>query len=171
MPDPSPDPAPFDSADDLAPGLTYVSDTLPGLHRQRRGQGFRYLDPRGRAVSTTERARILALGIPPAWEEVWICRDPGGHIQATGLDAAGRKQYRYHPDWSAWRARSKYDGLAAFGAGLARFRARVDRDLSGTPGDLAFGLAAVAVLLDRLHLRVGSACYPPATAASGRRRC
>lgn len=148
-----------DTASDLAPGLTYVSDALPGLRRQRRGKGFRYVDPRGRTVSAAERARILALGIPPAWEDVWICRDPGGHIQATGLDAAGRKQYRYHPGWSDWRARSKYDGLAGFGAGLARFRARVARDLAGTPGDLAFALAAIAVLLDRLHLRVGSACY------------
>ncbi len=88
-----------------------------------------------------------------------ICPDPSGHLQATGIDVAGRKQYRYHPDWSAWRSLAKYDGLVAFGAALARFRSRIERDLAGEAGDLDFSLAAIAVLLDRLHLRVGSAAH------------
>jgi DNA topoisomerase-1 len=141
------------------PGLIFVSDQMAGIARRRHGSGFRYVDAAGRAVGAADRRRIARLGIPPAWEGVWICADPAGHLQATGLDQAGRKQYRYHDDWSAWRARVKYDGLAAFGWGLARFRARVRRDLEGNAGDFDFTLAAVAVLLDRLHLRVGSAAY------------
>lgn len=160
-----------DTASDLAPGLTYVSDALPGLRRQRRGKGFRYVDPRGRTVSAAERARILALGIPPAWEDVWICRDPGGHIQATGLDAAGRKQYRYHPGWSDWRARSKYDGLAGFGAGLARFRARVARDLAGRRATSPSPLPPSPSCSTACTCAWARPVTPRATAASGRRRC
>lgn len=141
------------------PGLVYVSDDMPGIARRRRGRGFGYADALGQAVTGSARDRIERLGIPPAWENVWICADPAGHLQATGFDAAGRKQYRYHPDWSAWRSRAKYGSLADFGAALARFRARVERDLRGEVGDLDFSLAAIAVLLDRLHLRVGSAAY------------
>ena len=150
------DPTP---AGELPPGLVYVSDAAPGIRRRRRGTGFSYVDASGKPVSAAERTRAAALGIPPAWEKVWICADPDGHIQATGIDQAGRKQYRYHADWSAWRARAKYDSLVAFGSGLARFRSRIERDLSGRAGELEFTLAAVAVLLDRLHLRVGSAAY------------
>jgi DNA topoisomerase-1 len=141
------------------PGLVYVSDEMPGIARRRRGRGFGYVDAGGRTVTGSARERIERLGIPPAWENVWICADPAGHLQATGFDAAGRKQYRYHPDWSAWRSRAKYGSLADFGAALARFRAQVERDLRGEAGELEFGLAAIAVLLDRLHLRVGSAAY------------
>lgn len=141
------------------PGLVYVSDADPGIRRRRRGTGFGYTGPDGRPVAAAQRARIAALGIPPAYADVWICADPAGHLQATGIDQAGRKQYRYHPDWSDWRARAKYDGLAAFGAALARFRARVARDLTGEAGDLDFSLAAIALLLDRLHLRVGNAAH------------
>jgi DNA topoisomerase-1 len=141
------------------PGLVYVSDETPGFARRRRGLGFSYLDAEGRLAGEDERRRVERLAIPPAWERVWICRDPAGHLQATGFDAAGRKQYLYHPDWTAWRSRAKFDGLAAFGASLARFRERVRRDLEGEAGDLEVSLAAMAVLLDRLHLRVGSAAY------------
>ena len=139
------------------PGLVYVSDWTPGITRRRRGRGFSYHDPAGRPVTTAERARIAALAVPPAYEDVWICPSPRGHLQVTGLDQAGRKQYRYHPEWSAWRARDKFGQLAAFGAALARFRARVQRDLARDAGDLEFGLAAVAMLLDRAHPRLGSA--------------
>jgi DNA topoisomerase-1 len=147
------------SIEGLPPGLVYVSDDMPGILRRRRGRGFAFLDAEGRAVSAEERLRCAGLGIPPAWERVWICADPAGHLQATGFDAAGRKQYRYHPAWSAWRAEAKYAWLAAFGHGLARFRAGVERDLAGAAGDREVSLAAIAVLLDRLHLRVGSADY------------
>jgi DNA topoisomerase-1 len=146
-------------ADEVPPGLVYVSDTMPGIARRRRGKGFAYLMASGQPVDAAERARIGKLGIPPAWEQVWICPDPHGHLQATGIDQAGRKQYRYHPDWSAWRARAKYEALVPFGLALARFRAAVERDLRREAGEREFTLAAVAVLLDRLHLRVGSAAH------------
>jgi DNA topoisomerase-1 len=145
--------------EELPAGLVYVSDDMPGIRRRRRGEGFAYVDATGRALPARERLRCVGLGIPPAWENVWICADPAGHLQATGFDAAGRKQYRYHPAWSAWRAEAKYAGLAAFGRALARFRARVEKDLGGEAGDRTVSLAAIAVLLDRLHLRVGSAAH------------
>lgn len=147
------------SIGNLPPGLVYVGDEMPGIVRRRRGTAFSYLDARGRTVGAEVRRRCVELAIPPAWERVWICADPAGHLQATGFDAAGRKQYRYHPDWSAWRAEAKYAGLAAFGRGLARLRARIERDLAGDAGDLAVSLAAIAMLLDRVHLRVGSAAH------------
>jgi DNA topoisomerase I len=145
----------------VPPGLTYVSCRMPGIRRRRCGSGFSYVDASGRTVNGAERARIEGLGIPPAWCDVWICPSERGHLQATGFDQAGRRQYRYHPEWSAWRSQDKYGQLATFGHALARFRARVDRDLRSDPGALAFGLAAIAMLLDRVHLRVGS----PAQAA------
>lgn len=144
---------------DCPPGLVHVCDGGPGFLRRRQGQGFSYRDHSGRLATAAERARIVALGIPPAWEGVWVCADPRGHLQATGIDAAGRKQYRYHADWSAWRSGTKYGGLASFGVGLARFRARVLRDLEREVGDRELTLAAIGVLLDRLHLRVGSAAH------------
>jgi DNA topoisomerase I len=143
----------------LPPGLVYVGDEMPGIVRRRRGTSFSYVDAEGRVVDAEVRRRCVELAIPPAWERVWICADPAGHIQATGFDAAGRKQYRYHPGWSAWRAEAKYGGLAAFGRGLARLRARIERDLAGDAGDQAFSLAAITVLLDRVHLRIGSTAH------------
>jgi DNA topoisomerase-1 len=147
-------------------GLIYVSDTQPGISRRRSGRGFSYLDLEGRAIRDLgERARLQRLAIPPAYERVWICPLPNGHLQYTGYDAAGRKQYRYHPDWSTWRAEAKYGQLASFGMALARLRRRVQRDLEReAPGDLAFSLAALAMLLDHAHIRIGSAFY---TAANG----
>jgi DNA topoisomerase-1 len=144
------------------PGLVYVTDALPGITRRRRGRGFGYATSGGEPVSLEARTRIAGLGIPPAWTDVWICADPAGHLQATGIDAAGRKQYRYHAAWSAWRSQAKYDTLTAFGAALGRFRAKIARDLEGRAGDLDFSLAAMAVLLDRLNLRVGSAAHTAA---------
>src|SRR4029077_11019757 len=119
-----------------------------------------YIDPKGRLIGPgAERTRVQKLGIPPAYQRGWICPVPNGHLQATGFDDRGRKQYLYHPEWSAWRAQTKYDQLAEFGAALPRLRARVLRDMEGPAGDLAFSLAALAMLLDRLHLRVGNAAY------------
>ncbi len=151
--------SPACAPDLVPPGLVYVCDDMPGIARRRAGRGFSYRRPDGGSVDAAERERITRLGIPPAWRDVWICPDPAGHLQATGLDAAGRKQYLYHPAWSTWRARTKYEGLAAFGASLARFRAQVLRDLDRAPGERELGLAAIATLLDRVHLRVGSAAY------------
>jgi DNA topoisomerase-1 len=122
-------------------------------------QGLRLPRPRGPARAAAERARIARLGIPPAYERVWICPLPNGHLQATGIDARGRKQYRYHPDWAAWRGEAKYAQLPAFGAALGRLRRRVERDLGREAGDLAFSLAALTLLIDRAHLRVGGASY------------
>jgi DNA topoisomerase I len=155
---------PRDTADDpgtaLPPGLVYVCDSTPGIARRRCGRGFRYLDAEGRAVvCELTRTRIQGLGIPPAWREVWICPLDNGHIQATGLDDARRKQYRYHAAWQAWRSEVKYAQLAAFGAALPRLRRRVARDLERSPGDLAFSLAAITTLIDRTHIRVGNRAY------------
>ncbi len=98
--------------------------------RRRRGRGFEYLDPDGGHVDDPEvLGRIAELVIPPAWREVWVCMDPLGHLQATGVDAAGRKQYLYHERWRAHRDRRKFDSMIAFGAALPRLRRRVARDL------------------------------------------
>jgi DNA topoisomerase I len=150
-----------DEADQpLPPGLVYVSDASPGITRRRSGKGFAFIGLDGRTVrDPAERARCLRLAIPPAYRDVWICPLPNGHLQATGLDDAGRKQYRYHPDWQAWRADVKYGQLAAFGAALPRLRRRIARDLEREAGELAFSLAALATLLDRTHIRVGSSAY------------
>src|SRR3954470_12416855 len=115
-----------------AAGLRYVTDDQPGIRRRKRGKGFTYLDPQGRAIKdekTLERVRKLA--IPPAWTDVWICPRPNGHLQATGRDARGRKQYRYHPRWREGRDENKYGRLITFGRRLPAIRARVDEDLSG----------------------------------------
>nr|WP_222708391.1 hypothetical protein [Alkalisalibacterium limincola] len=139
------------------PALRHVSDTEPGIRRRRRGGGFSYVAADGKPVrSAAQRERFDALGIPPAWTDVWICSDPLGHIQATGLDAAGRKQYRYHPRWSEWRAQVKYHQLLAFGKALPALRRRVRQDLEGPPGEADFSVAALVLLLDHAHLRVGS---------------
>ena len=103
----------------------------PGIARRRRGRGFEYRDPAGERVDDPEvLERIADLAIPPAWREVWICMDPQGHLQATGFDAAARKQYLYHERWRAHRDRAKFDSMLAFGESLPRLRRRVARDLA-----------------------------------------
>ena len=134
---------------DLPAGLVYVSDADPGFRRIRCGKGFRYLAPGDIALTDEDRTRIRALGIPPAYRDVWICTHPNGHLQATGLDARGRKQYRYHPLWGSARSETKYQSLNEFGRALPSVRAKVRRDLRRTPGDRAFTLAALIMLLDR----------------------
>src|SRR5207302_3005943 len=112
-------------------GLVHVSDAMPGIRRRRRGRAFGYVAPDGRPVRDPEElARIRALAIPPAWTGVWICPDPDGHVQATGRDARGRKQYRYHPRWREVRDGSKYGRMMAFGAALPAIRKRVEADLA-----------------------------------------
>jgi DNA topoisomerase-1 len=141
-------------------GLLYVSDTEPGIRRERRGSGFCYRLPDGRPLKDAETlSRIKALGIPPAYRNVWICLDPQGHLQATGYDARERKQYRYHPDWQVLRSDRKYDQLIRFGEALPAIRRRIARDLrSGIESDRGI-LAALAMLLDLAHLRVGNMTY------------
>ena len=144
-----------------APNLVYFPDTRPGIRRRRCGRGFSYTAPDGTRIDDrAERARIAALAVPPAYEEVWICPRANGHLQATGRDARARKQYRYHPDWTAFRAERKFAHLAEFGAALPALRRRILADLrSHDPGERSFALAAVLALLDRAGLRVGNAGY------------
>jgi DNA topoisomerase IB len=132
----------------------------PGIARQRRGRGFTYVDPSGARIhdeATLERIRNLA--IPPAWEDVWICADPDGHLQATGSDAAGRRQYRYHDVWRERRDRAKFRRIEAFGAALPDLRGQVSADLRRRGFPQPRILAGTVRLLDRGALRIGSEEY------------
>jgi DNA topoisomerase-1 len=139
-----------------------------GIRRRRRGRGFSFEDADGTRIEDEETlARIRDLVIPPAWEEVWVCPDPLGHIQATGLDAAGRKQYRYHDRWERRRAARKYEATRAFAAQLPRLRRAVTRDLGleGMPRERA--LACAVRLLDLGFFRVGGEEYAEANESYG----
>ncbi len=141
-------------------GLVYYPDDRPGITRRRRGRGFSYHAPDGSLIrDAAERERIEAIAVPPAYSTVWITPEPRGHLQATGRDDRGRKQYRYHADWRAMRDQRKYDGLAAFGRTLPLLRARVAEGLRAEAGSRELALAAVLALLDRAALRVGTADY------------
>ena len=140
-------------------GLFYVTDTEPGITRRKCGLGFSFLYPDGERVSPEDRARAKALAVPPSYQSVWICLDANGHLQATGLDNRGRKQYRYHPDWASWRSLLKYEGLVQFGEKLGRLRRKVHSDLNTDAGERSFALAAVVFLIDRTALRVGDEAY------------
>src|SRR3954453_14919755 len=132
----------------------------PGLARRRRGKGFQYLDEEGRRISDPEiLERIDELRIPPAWEEVWICPFPMGHIQATGLDAAGRTQYLYHQKWRERQDRKKFDSMVRFAQALPDMREQVERDLRGKGITRTRVLAAAVRLLDRGFLRIGGESY------------
>ncbi|MGQ9370064.1 DNA topoisomerase IB [Azospirillum sp. ST 5-10] len=141
-------------------GLVYVSDEEPGIRRRRAGKGFFYLWPDGRKVAEGDTlARIRKLAIPPAYRSVWICPDPDGHLQATGRDSRGRKQYRYHPRWIEVREGTKYGRMLDFCRVLPTIRARVDADLAqrGLPRDKV--LATVVRLLETTLIRVGNETY------------
>jgi DNA topoisomerase-1 len=140
-------------------GLVHVDDQSPGISRRRAGRGFTYLGPDGRPIAAAKRARIEALRIPPAWTEVWICPLANGHIQATGRDDRGRKQYRYHERWREVRDETKYHRMIAFGHALPIIRERVELalDLPGLPREKV--LATVVRLLDWTHIRVGNDEY------------
>lgn len=149
---------PVDSA--RSAGLRYVAETGPGFGRKPRGQAFVYRDLDGKPLRDREHlARIKSLAIPPAWTGVWICPKADGHLQATGRDARGRKQYRYHPRWRAIRDESKYDRMMAFAAALPTIRKRTDADLAraGLPREKV--LAAVVRLLETTLIRVGNEEY------------
>ncbi len=142
------------------PRLRRVDCSEPGLTRRRRGRGFEVLDADGHRVGDEQTlARIRALAIPPAWNDVWICMHPRGHLQATGVDAAGRKQYLYHADWRTRRDQQKFDEMLEFAEALPRLRRVVKRDLAG--GDLGYDevLACAVRLLDLGMFRVGSEDY------------
>lgn len=141
-------------------GLTYVSDQEPGISREKRGKGFAYRLPDGALLSDKlEITRLKSLGVPPAYERVWICIDPSGHLQATGYDARGRKQYRYHPDWHALRGENKFYQLKTFGEALPAIRRRATSDLSRQVHGADVTLAALVLLLDAAYLRVGNKTY------------
>ena len=149
-----------DSADLLPGGLIRTTDREPGIRRRRCGRGFSYLtDDGGRVRDAAEIARIRSLVIPPAYRDVWICRFPDGHLQATGCDDAGRKQYRYHPDFTAFRQRMKFDEIIRFAEALPRLRKRVQRDLHRARGARElhrdFAAATAARLLDLTLIRAG----------------
>jgi DNA topoisomerase-1 len=154
--------------DPTAAGLLYLPDDMPGWSRRKRGRGFSYADQRGRAI-TSERAleRIRSLAIPPAWTDVWISPEPRGHLQATGRDARGRKQYRYHADWRAHCESMKYERLIEFGEALPGLRRRLASDLRlpGLPRDKV--LATVVHLLETSLIRVGNESYAKANGSFG----
>ncbi len=140
--------------------LRYVTDRRPGIRRERVGKGYRYVDSDGNTVTAEDKLeRIKKLSIPPAWTDVWISPVPNGHIQATGRDAKGRKQYRYHTRWTAVRAETKYDRMVAFGTVLPRIRRRISRDLGRDGLRRERVLATVVRLMDKTCIRVGNEQY------------
>ena len=143
-----------------AAGLRYVSDTTPGIRRRRAGKGFSYVGSDGTPIRGPEQLRrIKGLVIPPAWTDVWICPSPRGHIQATGRDAKGRKQYRYHPRWRQVRDETKYERLMTFGQALPDIRQRVDKDLARPGLRREKVLATIIRLLESTLIRVGNEEY------------
>jgi DNA topoisomerase-1 len=148
--------------------LRHVGDTTPGITRHKAENGFDYRLPDGAPVEDAGTLRrIRALAIPPAWTEVWICPDPNGHLQATGRDAKGRKQYRYHPRWRAVRDEAKYTKLLIFARVLPQIRARVEADLRrrGLPREKV--LAAIVRLMEMTLFRIGNAEYARANKSFG----
>lgn len=143
-----------------AAGLRYVNDTMPGIRREKQGDEFVYFAPDGQQITDDgELDRIKKLGIPPAYTDVWICPRPNGHLQATGRDARGRKQYRYHTRWRAVRDETKYDRMLAFGAALPKIRVQVDKDLALPGLSRRKVLATVIRLLETTLIRVGNVEY------------
>jgi DNA topoisomerase-1 len=143
------------------PRLRRVDCSGPGITRRKRGKGFEYRDGDGGRVADADvLARIRALGIPPAWQDVWICPDPLGHLQATGTDAAGRKQYRYHDEWRRKRDLEKFEDMVEFAHALPALRRRVEADLAASDAPDRSGVLATAVrLLDRGFFRIGTEEY------------
>lgn len=143
-----------------AAGLRYVTDAKPGIRRKRQGKGFRYVGPDGSPMHDAEvMRRIKSLVIPPAWTNVWICTNPNGHLQATGRDARGRKQSRYHPRWREVRDETKYHRMLLFGNALPAIRKRVEQDLSLPGLSREKVLAAIVRLLETTFIRIGNQEY------------
>jgi DNA topoisomerase-1 len=141
-------------------GLRYVSDQTTGIRRHKGRRGFKYTGPDGKVIrNRAELKRIAALAVPPAWTDVWICTHPRGHLQATGRDAKGRKQYRYHHDWRATRDETKFDRMQGFAGALPTIRRRTRADLArpGLPRDKV--LATIVQLLEKSLIRVGNEEY------------
>lgn len=140
--------------------LVYVDDSLPGITRRRAGKGWAYYDASGELIrASAERRRLNAIALPPAYTDAWFCPAANGHILATGYDDAGRKQYRYHPEFRAAQESAKYDACAAFGKRLPLVRKRVEDDLQGRHVPRERALAAVVRLLDLSAIRIGNEQY------------
>ena len=151
-----------------AAGLHYVVDGEPGIERVRRGKAFVYRDAKGRAVRDARTLdRIRAIVIPPAWTSVWICSRADGHIQATGRDARGRKQHRYHPSWTKARKGAKYDSMIEFALALPAIRRRVQADIRKAPLTREHVLATVVTLLEKTLIRIGNKEYARANKSFG----
>ncbi|WP_179505424.1 MULTISPECIES: DNA topoisomerase IB [unclassified Sphingomonas] len=148
--------------------LVYVDESIPGITRRRAGRGWCYRDHAGRRITDRDEIdRLNAVALPPAYRDAWFCPLPHGHILATGVDARGRKQYRYHPDFRAAREAEKFDGCAAFGALLPKVRARVEAALSGRALSEERCIACVVRLLDTGAIRIGNEAYARANASFG----
>jgi DNA topoisomerase-1 len=148
--------------------LIYVDDSLPGITRKGAGRGFAYYSPEGELIrDRAERERLNAIALPPAYRDEWYCPAPNGHILATGYDAAGRKQYRYHPAFRLMRESDKFDACAAFGRMLPLVRARIDEDLSQPRLTDTRAIACVVRLLDLSAIRVGNEQYASGNASYG----
>jgi DNA topoisomerase-1 len=141
-------------------GLVFTHDGMPGYHRRRSGRGFSYVTPSGDSLKDRgEVARIHSLVIPPAYEKVWVCTLSHGHLQATGFDQRGRKQYRYHPDWHALAGDKKFDQLPAFAMALPRIRQHMRQALSSETLGRGRIVAGIVALLDETGFRIGNARY------------
>jgi DNA topoisomerase-1 len=140
--------------------LRHSSDAEPGYTRKRMGRYWAYFDSDGKRITDRDEIeRLTAIGLPPAYEKAWFCADPNGHLQATGVDARGRKQYRYHVDFRQKRESAKYEGLLEFGKALSKLRRRVEGDLKRRDLSREAVLAAVVRLLDTEHIRIGNEQY------------
>jgi DNA topoisomerase I len=148
------------SEPERTPILCYVDDALPGITRKKAGRGWAYYDPAGKRITQRDEIdRLNAIALPPAYKDAWFCPSPHGHIQATGIDDKGRKQYRYHETFRAQQDAQKYERCADFGRALPLLRARVEEDLASRSLDRNTVVAAVVRLLDLGHIRIGNEAY------------
>ncbi|GAA4721487.1 DNA topoisomerase IB [Sphingomonas lutea] len=148
--------------------LRHSSDAEPGITRKRQGRYWAYFDPKGQRITDRDEIdRLNAVGLPPAYKNAWFCTDANGHLQATGVDARGRKQYRYHADYRAKQDDAKFDGLLEFGKALPKIRRRVEQDLKRRSLDCDNVLAAIVRLLDTQYVRIGNEQYAKANKSFG----
>ena len=147
--------------------LRHSSDAEPGYTRKRMGRYWAYFDGEDRVTDRETIDRLNSVGLPPAYTDAWFCKDENGHLQATGMDARGRKQYRYHPDFRAKRESAKYEGLLEFGKALPKLRRRIEQDLRQHDLTREAVLAAVVRLLDTEHIRIGNEEYAKANKSFG----
>jgi len=140
--------------------LVYVSDMMPGISRQKKGDQFNYVDAKRETINDEVTiARIQKMALPPAWEKVWICAKPNGHLQATGIDTKNRKQYRYHANWNAIRSETKFFRMVSFGEKLPLLRERLEKDIKQTSLNRNKVIAIALSVMEQTLIRVGNAAY------------